>query len=260
MKNHRAPIQFMTFIIFWLLSPQAYSIVNVEDIHLGKPNEGYGGTVLLGVDGDQGNTDRFRGHFGSRIQHVGDDVTRFIALNLDYGESRGVEDKNRSFLHARQISIFRADMAWEIFAQAEHNRFSRLAFRGLAGGGLRFGFGEEKQNRITYLGAGAFFSQESLEKVAGTNDDAIQNITRANLYLVHKQKIGDKLTLFSTTYMQPSFEDPGDFRLLEDAGLSLGLSDRLSLVLTLNLFHDNLPPQTVKKTDISYKTSIAYRF
>jgi len=66
--------------------------------------------------------------------------------------------------------------------------------------------------------------------------------------------------VLSTTYYQPAVDDFGDYRLLEDAALSVKMTDSLSLKVSLNLAHDSQPPQDVKKTDTTYSTGIEYSF
>ena len=55
-------------------------------------------------------------------------------------------------------------------------------------------------------------------------------------------------------------DDFSDFRLLEDATLSVKMTDTLSLNLSLNLAHDSKPPQSVKNTDTTYSTGVEYSF
>ena len=68
------------------------------------------------------------------------------------------------------------------------------------------------------------------------------------------------MRVLSTTYYQPAVDDFNDFRVLEEATLSVKMTDNLALNLSLNLSHDSKPPQAVKKTDTTYSTGIEYSF
>ncbi len=144
--------------------------------------------------------------------------------------------------------------------QGEKNEFARLSFRGLIGGGLRFTLAEVPEEVGLYLGAGAYWSRETLDQRTGLTDHGSENFARANLYVVYKHKLNSQLSLISTTYYQPRLSEARDYRALEQAGLAVKMTDKLSLKLSLDIAHDSRPPQSIRQTDTSYNTSLSYRF
>ena len=247
-----------TLILGWMAS--AHAIVNIESLHTGEPQPGYSGTVNVSVDGQSGNTDKLSVNAGARLQWHGGAVTNFAILRYNYGETSGVEDTNKLFSHARHIHQISDKTAYEGFVQAERNTFNRLSFRGLLGGGLRLKLSEIPDKKSLHLGVGGFFSRETLEKRAGTTDGGSKNTWRVNTYLNYVQQLNDSVRVLSTTYYQPAIDDFSDYRLLEDATLSVKMTDSLSLNVSLDLAHDSKPPQAVKKTDTTYGTGIEYSF
>ena len=238
----------------------AAAIVNVEGMRVGQPELGFSGNIDLSISGKRGNTDKDEYGLDARIQNSSDTTTYFVVASYDYGEVSDVSNTNKTFIHARHVEQFQPDKAWEAFVQAEENEFARLSFRGLIGVGMRFTLAETAERLGLYLGAGAFWSRETLDQRAGLTDHGTESFARANLYLVYKHKLNSQLSLVSTTYYQPRLSETSDFRALEQAGLAVKMTDNLSLKLSLDVAHDSRPPQSIDKTDTSYNTSLSYHF
>ena len=256
-------MKFVTYsftVVFALLSSSASAIVNVENMRVGPAKSGLSGNIDFSMNGKRGNSDKQEYGLDGRIQRKSDNVTNFIVLSYDYGEASDVKNSDRAFIHARHVVSVAEDKAWEAFAQVEENEFSRLSFRGLVGGGVRFTFAEEKDRIGLYLGTGAFYSRETLESRPGLTDHGSENFSRANLYISYKHKLNNQLQLISTTYYQPRLSDASDFRALEQAALAVKMTDAIKLKVSLDIAHDSRPPQSVEKTDTTYKTSISYHF
>ena len=252
--------RYLFFIFILFISSETFAIVNIEDMRVSEPAEGFSGKFDFGIAGASGNTDKSSASLGSRLQWHKDKTTNFVVLNYSYGESGGVRNTNKGFLHARHVNQFSAKTANEYFAQAEKNEFTRLSYRGLAGAGLRFSLGDKKSQRAIYLGLGGFYSREELEEATGSTDEGIEDLWRANLYISYKHNFDNGVQLMSTTYYQPEIGNAADFRLSEQAALSVSLSKRMRLVLSLDVAHDSEPPQFVEKTDTSYNTRFEVQF
>lgn len=248
------------FALACLWAGQASAIVNIENMRVGAPEPGYSGHIDLAVSGDSGNTETTEASLGGRLQHHRDQTTNFAILSYEYGETNDRRNTNATFLHARHIVQYRPTRAWEAYLQAEQDEFTRLSFRGLAGGGLRFTLMEEDDRIGLYLGAGAYYTRETLEQRAGLSDDGTDEYGRASFYLSYQHKLNPQVSLMSTTYYQPRLDDGEDFRALEQASLRVKMNDRLSLKLSVDISHDSRPPQAVEKTDVSYFTGLSYSF
>jgi putative salt-induced outer membrane protein YdiY len=238
----------------------AHAIVNIESLRVGEPPQGYSGSVNLSVDGQSGNTEKLGADAGGRLEWHGGVITNFAIFRYAYAETSGVQDTNNLLFHARHIHQVTAVTAYEGFIQAERDRFTRLSFRGLIGGGLRFTLLNQPDIKSLHVGVGGFYSRETLENRPGVTDGGSRNIWRVNTYINYLHHLNQQVTVLSTTYWQPAVDDFGDFRLLEQAALSVKMTDALSLNLSLDLAHDSKPPQQVKKTDIIYSTGVEYSF
>ena len=61
-------------------------------------------------------------------------------------------------------------------------------------------------------------------------------------------------------FYQPDINDFSDSRLLEQFGLLLDITEKLSLKLSLDISYDSRPPQQIKQTDTSYNVGLEYSF
>ncbi len=232
----------------------ARAIVNIEDIRASVPPEGVSGRFELNGSSQSGNSNNLRVGTGGRVNWKRGDILDFIVDSYDYGQTSGVRDVNKSFLHARHVVTLNPRWAWEGFGQVEQDEFRRLNYRALLGGGMRRTLIQDDDRVAAWFGFGGFYSTEELSG-GGT-----ENLWRANMYVVWKHAIGANAHFATTTYYQPALRDTADFRMSEEAGLTVGISEKLDLGLGLNISYDSQPPAGVQKADTSFSTGIKYRF
>jgi putative salt-induced outer membrane protein len=237
----------------------AAAIVNMESLHLGQPEDGWSGRFELGASGATGNTEKWDAAAGLRLQRQEGVNTSFLVLDYAYARSLGQTNADKSFAHLRNIYQYNDDIAYEGFLQVAQNKFTRLGYRRLAGGGLRYTLTEQSPLRAWFLGLGAFYEREQLIDPA-LNEDEIDKAWRGNVYLVMKHQFSNQTRLLSSTYYQPKLSSTDNFRILEQAGLSVSLAEKLSLQLSINVSYDSEPPLGVRKTDTGYRTGISYQF
>lgn len=236
------------------VSSQAFAIINVETMRVQKQSDGFSGKLQLDSDLASGNSNSQRVSFGNRLQWDYGNKTNFIITSYSYGESGGVRDVNKGFIHLRHIEHVSDKWAWEGFGQMEQNEFTRLAYRGLVGGGVRHTLHQNENKSGVYLGLGGFYSTERLD------DNSTTDLVRANIYFVVKHALNDANHLMSTTYYQPAFSNPDDFRALEQLTYESAINERLSLQISLSITHNSQPPTGVKPTDTSFHTGIKFNF
>ena len=250
----------MLCAVLLCFSAQSQAIVNVEGLHLKKPNTGFSAKTSLGFSGADGNSQFFNVEWKTRFQYAQKKYTRFALFQYFYGESFHQQNLNKDFVHLRSIQHVTEKYSWEVFTQLQQNKFERLHLRALLGGGLRTYLIPRSPKRAVILGTGAFFSHESFINSSGTTDTGTRQLVRGNIYFVYDKKLSNDHVLFTTTYLQPAVTNLRDFRLLEQAGVNTNISKQLAIGLELSISHNNRPPQQVKKTDVLYKTSITYTF
>lgn len=241
-------------------APTARAIVNMESLHLQQPKEGFSGEVELAASGASGNTDKSDVAFGARLEWHHERRTDFLVGNYNYGRAAGTTNTDNAFLHLRHVYQATAGLAWEGYGQLQRDRFARLTLRELAGGGARFTLTPRDRDRAAFLGLGAFHEREDLSEKAGTTDAGADRHWRGNFYWVFKRELRDDVHIVNSVYYQPALNEASDYRALDTAALQVDLTDRLALKIGLTVAYDNRPPQTVRKTDVTYRTGLAWSF
>jgi putative salt-induced outer membrane protein YdiY len=260
MLSHAWRISASVLLLLCTMRP-ALAILDIEDMRVEEPAPGFSGKFAAAIAGQTGNTVKSAASIGTRLTWYRKPVTNFIVFNYDYGKASGVRDTNNGYLHARHVHDITGRIAWEAFAQAQKDEFTRLSYRGLLGGGARLVVYKAADDSLALItGIGAFYSREKLAERAGTTDAGIDTQVRGNFYFVAKYRLNDTVSFGSTTYYQPATSDFGDFRALEQAAMHVGLTDRLDLKISLDIAYDSRPPQLVDGTDVTYRTGIEYRF
>lgn len=247
-----------SLLLFTLFSGSAHAIVNMEDLHTGEPQAGFSGQVELSLSNSSGNTEKQEYRLGSRLQWHRDQITNYLLLSGSYAESNGVKDTEKGFLHVRHMHALTPLVTAEAYAQTEHDKFARLEFRGLLGGGARLTLIPRAEKGEAYLGLGAYYSEERIDDSFA--DGGTESLWRANSYLVLKYQASDNTTLVSTTYYQPALKESRDYRLMEQAAMQVKVNDTLSLILSADYRLDSRPPLGVEKADLNYRTTFALAF
>ena len=98
-----------------LAAPFAHAISNIENERPNPPDQGWSGSVKIGINGKTGNQEE-RSHEGAAkiIYRLNDEILIFIA-ERDYGSTRGVKTTDKEFLHGRWVHLLNYDWAVEGF-------------------------------------------------------------------------------------------------------------------------------------------------
>jgi hypothetical protein len=244
---------------FTLFSASSHAIVNMEGLHTLKPAAGFSGQLDLSLNGSEGSTEKKEYGLATRLQwHQPGSYTNFLLLDGSYGEINGVKNTEKGFIHGRHIRPVTETLDGELFAQAEQNRFARLTLRTLAGGGARLTLIDNPERGLIIAGLGAFWSREEIDNTYP--DAGTQTLWRANTYLVAKYRFSPTAQLTNTLYYQPALDDTGDYRLIEQFGLAVTVTERISLSFSIDHAYDSQSPTGVDTTQMSYKTSLGIHF
>lgn len=246
-------------ILCMFTSFSAQAIVSMQTLHLDEPVPGWQAGLDFGLSGAAGNTEKFRVSGGALLLNHHKKVTHYLNLKTLYGESSGVEDENKSFLHIRRIQHLSDRWAWELFGQTENNQFARLNLRVLAGTGGRYQVLETKKHKLL-LGVGAYYSVEDIEDRATDTEGGKHQKVKGNLYVIYKRELPNGASFVSTTYAQPVLNKINDFRVLENASLKFKLTENTNFKFSLEMAYDSEPPSSVKKMDLTYSTGIELSF
>lgn len=246
-------------------SGSALAIANIESEKPGLPDDGLKGNFSVSMDGESGNANELNYDVGLKLNYRNDKNMALLIANKSYGETEGVEDDGDSFVHLRGIRLISDKWAAETFVQWAKDEFTNLKYRALLGGGGRYTALSKADTYSLSLGLGAFREKEVLDLITLEETTLIW---RLNSFLSYNHQISEQTHVVTTAYFQPSIDDSDDYRILWNLGLSVQMTDSLSLGLEYQLTHDSLPAQNLDidpaidndETNSKYATSISYQF
>lgn len=229
-----------------LLSPcPAAAQVNTESLRPGAPQEGLLGDLSTDLALKGGNADFFRVAGTARLAYQRGIHTPLLYTRSEFGNAGGEDFAENAFVHARWTAMWFPRVGSELFGQLQYDRFVRMNFRALLGGGPRFVVLQGDAVQL-YLGTGYMLEREVLDI---PEDDPHPRLTlyhRSTSYLSLKVALSDSLLLTNVGYVQPRFDRPSDVRVLDDLELQVAVDDHFKLVQSLVFAYDSDPPSVVR--------------
>ncbi|MBW8189809.1 DUF481 domain-containing protein [Neiella marina] len=225
------------------------------------PNEGFSGTVGLGLSGESGSKDEQEYSVSLLGRHVAGERTALLIVNYNYGETDDKKDEDDLFVHGRWIknNFFSERFDWENFVQYEYDKFDDLNSRKLAGTGVRWRFASETETGLlnTTFGVGGFVEEEESESTGETESN-----WRGNFYgkWVWNRKGDFPFELYGRMYLQPVLDDLGDLRATANGGIKFGLTEAMSLSFDAEVEYDSEPFEEAEKTNTEYGVKLSYAF
>lgn len=246
-------------MLFTLFSKLTIAIVNMDGIHFDNNEDTFTVDIDFAVSGSSGNSDKSKAALNTQLSWIANKTINLAILGSQYGESNGIRNVNKSFIHYRYIQQLTEMVDLEIFSQLESNEFTRLSYRGLIGAGARFSVVKSTQHHA-FIGVGAFQSQEEVEFTAGLTDDGTEEFARANLYILSKYNVNSNISFSNVLYYQPRIDELNDYRALLETKLDFKINKDINFRISVDIEHDSNPSQTIENTDISYLTGLRYSF
>lgn len=175
----------------------------------------------------------------------------------DYGFLKGGGAKfvSNSFAHLRYNRKLNSVVRWEAFGQAQSNFITRIDSRFLIGTGPRFKICSTHAFRL-YAATVAMFEHEK----ELSEPKKIHNDLRSSSYVSLTIVPNDIVEIITTTFYQPLFTKPGDFRLLNQAVVTARTGRHFKLLMKWNFLHDRQPAIDAPKTTYDFSMGAEYEF
>ena len=228
--------------------------VKVVDPKPKPPPKIWQGNFELGLDGSEGNSQRFNFRFGVEAKRKTEDDV--LKLDLDYHKNTShlEETAHRTFLDWRYEWLFE-DSPWTWFAHGtvDYDEFKAFDVRVSIDTGLGYQFIDtDKTSLMGRCGGG--WSRE----VGGPDDEYVPEATFGSEF-EHQFSPRQKLT--ATVDYTPDVSDFRDFRLKTKAGWEFLLDEQMNLSLKLSVLdrYDSTP-HGAKPNDVDYSVTLLWSF
>ena len=180
----------------------------------------------------------------------------FVVGTLRFLQQGDVVGLKSFFGHLRYNYDYQTWFTQEWFTQYEFDEIRLLERRILVGTGLRIKVYKTKQIHL-YVGTTPMLEHEELDQSIQDEDRTV-TVGRWSNYFSFKGQPREDIIFVNIVYVQPRFDDFGDFRILNETGLTIQLFKHVSLGVNLNLRHDTDPPGALKKTDFTLLNTLSF--
>ena len=238
-------------VIFFLFIQTGYSqITNIQPFLRTKGEEGFKITLKTAPEFKSGNTDVAKVEGGFAGRYVRGNHLFLLLLEGAYAEALSEAYMRKTFEHLRYRYKLSDLVGLELFSQHEYDEFRRIDLRALGGAGPRFTF---LSSKIFEMAFGTAYMLEFNRNSVGAFSDSGEESTvhRWSSYLHFDLDITKKISFFSTTYIQPRFDQFSDFRFLNDNSLNFKIAKHFTFFIKGFFSYDSRPPQSVESLDVT---------
>ena len=240
-------------IITLFCSSLLFANVNVEKLRMEPDESGFGGSFELDLEYNSGNVEFTSLGLEPNIAWCRGRHTIFWVNDIGRMWQEEEDITNKGYSHLRYDFEINGPFIWEVFAQAEFNHMRDIKRRYLAGTGGRI-IAVRREKLTIALGLTGMYEYEELD------GDISSEILRGSSYINFHLIIREGVTFTNTFYYQPSMEELEDYRINDEAELSIELFGDLSFTTELVYFYDSRPPKGIVDYDFSVENGLSYSF
>lgn len=241
-----------------LLSATFYShgqILNAESLRKVTDTSGFSGATSANFALKRNVNDFVTLGSDIHLQYKKNNHLALFKNDVNFQKIEGEKFENSLISHLRYNYKFHPKIAWEAFIQGQYNKVNLIKFRGLAGTGPRFKLTNSEKYKC-YLGAAAMLEYE--EVTDGVTP--LQRKLRGSSYFSFSLYPADHISIISTTYYQPLFNEFSDYRISSQSSLLVGLFSNFSVKLSHTFVYDAFPAVGIPNSQYEFTTGVAYTF
>ncbi len=235
--------------------------VNIEDLRPDDPPPGLSGSLRGDVNIQTGNVSFVRLGLEARVNRVEDSVHTLIVGDGGLGLIGSSRFASSGLAHYRETYWISEWAAPEWFGQINYDRSRLLAFRALAGAGVRSPTYHPEWGRIGG-GTSLMLEHERFMLPDTAFHPERSTVMRSSTFLTLRAVFGDDgaVVVSSTTYIQPRLRDLRDVRLSENLSVATSVTEQVAVTTSFDLRYDSRPPDEVSSLDTRLRTGITLRY
>lgn len=248
-------MKYFFILAFFLPIVASAQILNVESLRHVTDTSGWSGNAGFNFALKRNVNDFIE--FGSsvHIQYKTPEQLVLFKNDIAFQKISGESFDNVMVSHVRYNHKILPRVVWEVFAQAQYNKVNLIKFRGLLGTGPRFKLSKMDKYKF-YLGTLAMLEYEEIED----GITPIQRTIRGSAYFSMSLYPSERITIVSTTYYQPRFDQVNDYRISSDSSLLVELFKSFSLKTSYLFIYDAFPAVSIPSSQYYFTTGFTYSF
>jgi len=232
-------------------------IVSIDKRRTKDPNKGFQGDINLGLNFVHTTTDMTQLSSRLKLQYNDNDNIYLISTDFSYSEVNNERNVNNGgVMFKYNYWVPNKIIIAEAFYQYQYNRVKQLKHRNILGGGPRFNIADHEKFSL-FLVAYTIYLNEQYEN---TDFKRKKSLVKFSSMFSMDWQFAPTASFGHTTYYEPDYSDPSDFRVWSESRLNFKLSKKFSFALYVRLDYDNLTPEEVDPLFYTINNSFSLKF
>ncbi|PWD97962.1 DUF481 domain-containing protein [Marinilabilia rubra] len=232
-------------------------IVSIDKRRTRNPNQGLQGAFNLGFNFIHTTTDQKQLNSRLKLQYNDDLNTYLFSTDIGFNQVGGERNVNNGGLMLK-YNYWVPDkiIIAEGFLQYQYNRVKSLKHRYIVGGGPRFNIADGEKFSFFIVGYTIYLN----ELYEHTDYERRKSLVKFSSMGSMDWEISPSASFNHTTYYEPDYSDPADFRIWSETRLNLKISKKFNFGLFVKLEYDNLAPPEVDNLFYTVSNSFQWQF
>ena len=252
--------KILLFVVLFILAGRFAAegqIVNIDKRRTRDPNYGLQGSFDVGFNFVHTTTDQKQLDSRIKLQYNDGQNTYLVSSDVGFnqvGKERNVNNGGLMFKYNYWVP--EKIIIAESFLQYQYNRIKSLKHRYILGGGPRFNIADGERFSFFLVGYTIYLN----ELYEHSQYERRKSLVKFSSMGSIDWQISDAASFNHTTYYEPDYSDPSDYRIWSESRLNLRITERLNFGLFVKLEYDNLAPDDVDKLFYTVSNSFQWRF
>ncbi len=232
-------------------------IVSIDKRRSRNPNQGMQGEFNLGFNFVHSTTDQKYLNSRVKLQYNDDQNTYLFSSDIGFNQVGNERNVNNGGMMVK-YNYWVPDkiIIAESFLQYQYNRVKSLKHRYILGGGPRFNIADGEKFSFFLVGYTIYLN----ELYDYSEYERRKSLVKFSSMGSFDWKISPSATFNHTTYYEPDYSDPADFRVWSESRLNLRIAGNFNLGVFVKFEYDNLAPGDVDKLFYTVSNSFQWRF
>lgn len=220
----------------------------------------WSGQVEFGFNGAAGNSSFSILRTGGRIKHLQTQTAEFegsVLVRYGKNDERVIADDAKASL---KMDLWPKD-TWSpfVFADWSRDKVRRLDTRFSGGAGAKLTLWRGASGSASMSGA-VLYDYQNFRAAPGQAPPPSESLARLSGRTKVEKKLSRSATFEHVAFLQPAWDDPGDYVLDMTHSLSTQVLGRLALSVEHQFLRDAVPPPGVKSTDHRFSVVLRLSF
>jgi hypothetical protein len=229
-------------------------IVNVESSRIQSDTTGWLGTAGTTFTFTKNVQEILNINATVHLQYRTERNLYLLLANYNLLRGRNETLSNDMFYHLRYNRRLKRWLRWEVFTQWQQNTVTNIELRALLGTGPRFTLHESKRFKF-YIASLAMYEHEKELQPGLTH-----NNLRSDNYMTFTYQPNEVLSMTSTTFYQPLYNNLRDYRILNQLTFNVKATRHFSITTNWSYLFDSFPASGTPKVNYSISNGFQYVF